>query len=115
MKIIVALAILLVTACEPVSFGDPVRVFRADLLNSPPGTPLIGSLAGGATLIIKGTGFDGLTCNHEVLVGNISCSTANLSCNWEIVQCEMPASETAKQNLSITVRVIGKGADTCSS
>lgn len=86
-RLVVVLVVLVLCVSEPVSFLDPVRVFRADLVNSPPGTHLSGSLAGGAILIIKGTGFDGLTCNHEVLVGNVSCSTVNLSCNWEAVQC----------------------------
>lgn len=112
---VVALAVMMLTAAQTVSFTDPVRIFRADLLGSLQGTPLAGSMAGGAILVIKGYGFDGLNCRHTVTVGGVSCSVANLPCNWETVQCEMPPSTTERQGMTITVNVAGKGSATCTS
>lgn len=91
---VVALVVLMLATAQTSSFSDPVKVYRADLLGSPAGTPLSGSMAGGAILVIRGTGFDGQNCKNTVTVGGVSCSVANLPCNWETIQCEMPPSST---------------------
>lgn len=86
-KILLGLMICLLATTQTVTFDDPLKVYRADLLNSPPGTPLIGSMTGGAILVIRGTGFDAINCANTVLVGDIVCDTVGLSCTAESIMC----------------------------
>jgi len=87
MKILLVLTVCLMAAAQQLTFDDPLKVYRADLVNSPPGTPLRGSMMGGAILAIQGTGFDAVGCNHQVLVGSLVCSTTGLPCSSETIMC----------------------------
>lgn len=112
---LLTLCLIMGTMTQLVPNTEIVRVLRADILNSAPGTPLMGSLQGGANLAIKGTGFDDVNCKNEVLVGNVSCNTAGWPCTSETILCQMPPSPIERTGMAIFVKVQGVGNDTCNS